>query len=297
MEIDTDNLQSSSAGGAGQDAFPRIRSWVDRFAPELQGELAKIGYKGDDHFWHILTSRYLEERKNGLELLGAYGANIADKSGLRRWGLKGALRDAKMYYELEAEAGEDFLTGLLNKKRFSEDFEKLVSSIQKNHRQDMDGLCVVFFDLDNFRAVNNILGHLVGDETLRVGGELKIQTRVLDLAGRWGGEEFALVMVITDKTLAQEGPSALYRAVEAKRVDVSSEVQNALSSHEKSKNFPPDVPIGSLSGGVKIFSVKEIRDGSITPEQMLDAVDKLTYEAKNNGRDRLYSPEGEVEMD
>jgi diguanylate cyclase (GGDEF)-like protein len=98
--------------------------------------------------------------------------------------------------ELTEQARRDPLTSLLNHQAFS---EALVSEVERAARYDA-GLTVVFFDVDKFKEVNDTLGHIEGDRVLRRVADIASSTlRSSDLAGRMGGDEFAVLLLQTDK--------------------------------------------------------------------------------------------------
>jgi diguanylate cyclase (GGDEF)-like protein len=98
--------------------------------------------------------------------------------------------------ELTEQARRDPLTSLLNHQAFS---EALVSEVERAARYD-GGLTVVFFDVDRFKDVNDSLGHIEGDRVLRRVSDIASATlRSSDLAGRMGGDEFAVLLLQTDK--------------------------------------------------------------------------------------------------
>jgi diguanylate cyclase (GGDEF)-like protein len=95
-------------------------------------------------------------------------------------------------YETKLKAAEelvlrDELTGLSNRRNVE---ERLASRISKGQ-----AFCVVILDLDNFKQVNDTHGHLAGDNLLKqFAGELRSSSRTHDTVGRWGGDEFILVL-------------------------------------------------------------------------------------------------------
>lgn len=98
--------------------------------------------------------------------------------------------------ELTEQARRDPLTSLLNHQAFS---DALVGEVERAARYDA-GLTVVFFDVDRFKAVNDTLGHIEGDRVLRRVADIASSTlRASDLAGRMGGDEFAVLLLHTDK--------------------------------------------------------------------------------------------------
>ncbi|MDH3390073.1 MAG: GGDEF domain-containing protein, partial [Gammaproteobacteria bacterium] len=89
--------------------------------------------------------------------------------------------------ELSYLATRDSLTGCLNRRSFSEQFEMLFRA----SREDGTELCCIMVDLDHFKSVNDNFGHATGDEVIKMLAEiLKMSTRKDDLVGRYGGEEF-----------------------------------------------------------------------------------------------------------
>jgi diguanylate cyclase (GGDEF)-like protein len=97
--------------------------------------------------------------------------------------------------ELAEQARRDPLTGLLNHQAFS---DMLELEVERARRYD-HGLTLVFFDLDRFKEINDTLGHMEGDRVLhRIGRLASSVLRGSDVAGRMGGDEFAVVLLEAD---------------------------------------------------------------------------------------------------
>ncbi len=158
----------------------------------------------------------------------------------------------------------DHLTGLLNRRHFLEDgaigFDR--------HLRYGASLSILFLDVDYFKKVNDRFGHAFGDEVLRDFGRILRRTvRGCDLACRWGGEEF--VILLTDTTV--EGARAL-------ATRIRSEV--ALSSFPKHLGFSYTLSIGIHAG------VPNPGFGA-TLDSFIEKADMAMYRAKENGRDRV----------
>ena len=102
-----------------------------------------------------------------------------------------ALENARLHRIVERQALFDSLTGLANRRRLEETMRAELARAARFH----DQVCVVIADLDDFKRVNDTYGHAVGDEVLKeFARALRSTVRESDVAGRWGGEEFVLVL-------------------------------------------------------------------------------------------------------
>jgi len=103
-----------------------------------------------------------------------------------------AFQNARLYRSLQQEADTDGLTGLYNHRRFR---ERLYEEFVRARRYNLP-LTVLMIDIDDFKAINDDYGHLIGDEVLRsVAGTLQRGLRrSIDFAARYGGEEFAVLL-------------------------------------------------------------------------------------------------------
>ncbi len=130
-----------------------------------------------------LSNEHLEQRVNErtASLTSALNSLLKAQSRLRRREI--ALRHSSLH---------DPLTGLPNRSYF---LQRLDQSVQLTSRQPKHLYAVLFIDLDNFKPVNDILGHAVGDQLLQhVAGQIKRLLRKSDLVARLGGDEFAVLL-------------------------------------------------------------------------------------------------------
>ncbi len=112
----------------------------------------------------------------------------------------------------EAQAREDGLTGLANRRAFD---ERLALEFARAQRQQQP-LCLVMLDVDHFKTINDRFSHQVGDQVLQQLAQLlKAQIREIDLVARWGGEEFALLLPQTTLDIATEVCERLREAIAA----------------------------------------------------------------------------------
>ncbi len=169
-------------------------------------------------------------------------------------------RNDELLARLAAEARADALTGLLNRRGFDERAELELTRA----RRERASLAVATFDIDYFKRVNDEWGHDVGDQVLvRIGSLLRERCRDIDLAARFGGEEFVVLM---------PGADAADAAAFAERV------RAGLARGER-----PGIPTVRLSAGV---------DAAIAPacvDELLQGADSALYNAKRAGRDRTIA--------
>lgn len=162
-----------------------------------------------------------------------------------------------------AQAREDGLTGLANRRAFD---EQLAVEYQRARRLDQP-LCLVMLDLDHFKTINDRWSHQVGDAVLqRLAGLLRTQVRDIDLIARWGGEEFALLLPQTQLSQAAE---------------ICERIRLAIAALDFSTEAP----------GLKVsasFGVAQ-SDQSDSYARLLSLADQLLYQAKAQGRNCVCS--------
>ena len=206
------------------------------------------------------------ERVGTLLLYPAPGRPFsADEGRLAHWlaaQASIALENARLHRAVEQQAITDHLTGLANRRRFTESL-----SLEVSRAERFSGtLSLVLADLDDFKRVNDLYGHQVGDQVLRRFAEVMLESvREFDLAVRHGGEEFAVLLPETDMEGGARLAERLADALRATRFTSESGETFAVTS----------------SFGVSAFPAS----GS-TEQLMLDA-DRALYRAKKEGKNRV----------
>ncbi len=166
--------------------------------------------------------------------------------------------------QLKKDAQTDGKTGLLNASHFNKRFADELDRAAQTNRP----LALIMADLDLLRNVNNTYGHLAGDIVLAgIGHLLRDAVRVYDIAGRFGGEEFAIVLPETDQQEALAFAEQVRLAVEAARFTVISS--------------PTPISV-TLSLGIACFPEQGETTATLTHE-----ADVAVYQAKLHGRNRV----------
>jgi diguanylate cyclase (GGDEF)-like protein len=162
---------------------------------------------------------------------------------------------------LEAIARTDSLTGLSNRRHITEVLTHEMAYVRRRWRP----LTVLLVDVDHFKSVNDHHGHAAGDRVLvEVAARLSQDLREHDWVGRWGGEEFCVVLI---DTAPEPG------AVVAERL------------LERLRGTPIEVPSGALCVTASCGAATLRRDETL--DQLLHRVDDALYAAKRAGRDRV----------
>lgn len=160
----------------------------------------------------------------------------------------------------------DGLTGIANRRRFDEEITSVWRLCQREERP----MSLMMIDVDYFKRFNDQYGHLVGDECLRtVAQTLKSELRrPTDLLCRYGGEEFACIMLYTDQQGAKDRAQAMINAIQYQKIE------------HKGSDISPFV---SISVGIATTVPKP----DFNPDDFIDSADQALYEAKSKGRNRF----------
>jgi diguanylate cyclase (GGDEF)-like protein len=173
-----------------------------------------------------------------------------------------ALGNAQRHRTVEEQALMDGLTGLANRRLSTAALEQ---ELARARRFD-EPLALVLADIDNFKRVNDLWGHPTGDEVLKAFARtLRENVREIDLAGRWGGEEFALVLPGTNLDGGRE---------------LAERVRRALAELELA------CPEGEVIRVTASFGVAAFPEAA-THEQLVAAADAALYTAKRSGKNRV----------
>ncbi len=200
---------------------------------------------GEEHWWSLS------------------GRPIVDNDGIPK-GMRGVATDVSAAKRAEAKvaymAHYDGLTDLPNRTLFNETLARALS-----RRPDETLLGILYLDLDQFKTINDTLGHSVGDEVLKVAAKrIESCLGLHDMVARLGGDEFAILLTdITDKNQAQK--------VAADIVDIMGQTI-VLEHHE-------------VNSGVSI-GIAFAPDDGLTASELIKNADLALYNAKENGRHR-----------
>ena len=170
-----------------------------------------------------------------------------------------AIENARLHRLVAHQARTDVLTDLPNRRALDEKLEDEIQRASRYHRL----LAVLMIDLDNFKDVNDSLGHLMGDRVLkRVAQCLKRAVREIDFVARYGGDEFVLLLPETDFSTAQELARRLGEVMSACPRDLLQEAP---------------IEIG-LSFGVAVFPSQ-----GVTGPALLATADQALYQSRVEG--------------
>jgi diguanylate cyclase (GGDEF)-like protein len=175
-----------------------------------------------------------------------------------------ALKSMRLQRQLEQLALYDELTGLANRKLLQEQLTTAIASALR----DAGSLGIMFIDLDGFKAINDQLGHDMGDSVLRAVAErLSGVVRQNDLVGRLGGDEFVVICETVDEGSAQIVAERITEAIRAPYEGVPT-------------------PLG-ISASVGVVLTHPIPGFVPSGDDLLVHADAAMYRSKNSGRDRV----------
>ncbi len=158
----------------------------------------------------------------------------------------------------------DVLTSISNRRRCDEVLDENLELLKRfGGGESKNNLSFSILDVDNFKKINDTLGHSVGDEVLiKMGKILRNTIRVTDMAGRWGGEEFCIIM---PKTNAINAMSLLQR------------IQRNISEYDF-----------GIAGKITCsFGLYSTENTFVSKQKLINRADSALYEAKNKGKNRI----------
>jgi len=171
----------------------------------------------------------------------------------------------RLYREQAQAAITDAVTGLPNHRAVMSRLQEEISRCQR-----MQGSCAVLFvDLDHFKRINDTYGHRAGDAILHeVGARLRNALRLEDFVGRYGGEEFALMLTDIDLNGASQTAERLRSAIASEPCKWAAEDSQEVFAIAVTGSF-----------GVAIYGLH-----GMTREELVEYADRAMYQAKHSGR-------------
>ncbi|HEX4380694.1 MAG TPA: sensor domain-containing diguanylate cyclase [Candidatus Acidoferrum sp.] len=208
----------------------------------LRGVSSQFEYKRNNRTFEL----HLEPlRSHSGEIIGCIGAGL-DITERKK-------NEEKVHYQ----ATHDALTGLANYREFLDSLEREVRRGERSNRS----FAVLLLDLDELKAINDRFGHLAGNRALkRLSEVMKEQCRATDLAARYGGDEFAVLLVDGDPGMARQ---------------IAGRIEQALGARREEPRL-------SVSIGISIFP-----DDGRSVQDLLEAADRELYQRKRGTRGRV----------
>lgn len=253
---------STASATNGPEALEKIKDseftfiLVDMKMPDMDGfELIDRVQETTPELSIIAMTGYTDEYRY-VDIINA-GASDFIKKPIQLQELEAKIRriihERNLRKELSRLSITDSLTGLYNQRHF---YKRLKEEVIRARRQKTS-LSLILLDLDNFKTFNDTHGHLAGDQALRSAGRLihKSIRQGVDSGYRYGGDEFAIILIDADLTIAQ---------------DIGKRIQ---------ESFDSDGKLTASMGFVKYSETMTIKD-------FVAHADRELYRAKENGRGR-----------
>lgn len=229
--------------------FAQNSSTHQRFHKNASNGWELMGQRSNKSQFHMLL-KFSEMYLGGQTLYTAIAEDISERQAVME--------------HLRNLAEHDSLTGLHNRQFFNDEMDRTIARALRNG--ELQCACI-YIDLDNFKYINDTMGHIEGDRLLiGIANTLKSRTRKMDVLARLGGDEFALLLHNVDKQQA---------------LSIAEEYRQAIASHSfisngKSANT-------GCSIGVALFELD-----ITSKEDLLARADIACHVAKRGGRNRVY---------
>ncbi len=251
----------------------------DRLIKELNQIIEKEGEKAYPVIFHVLTNLEIEPEdamESWAEIITHYeklvsilGRKVNLRTALCDYfcSIQKSLKNPKVVeiqlFEKTVKASRfDSLTGLYNRQSFDETVEREINRGKRHGKE----LSILFFDLDDFKEVNDSFGHQIGDEVLKQVAKIVLhEKRSEDLAARYGGEEIVVILPETGKIDSLVLGERIRKRVEEMRID----------SNGHSVRL-------TISGGLASFP-----ENATDAKSLLKCADNALYRAKGSGKNSI----------
>jgi len=264
--------------GWSQDSWASAEDWAMRIHPEdreyvvnfcISQSKAGVDHEADyraltkenGYVWIRDVVHVIRNEKDEVDSLIGFMFDISERK-------KTEEKLISLQKELEALSFKDGLTGIANRRMFDSSLDTEWASALRSNQP----LSLIVLDIDFFKQYNDLYGHIQGDKCLaNVAQTLNLAAvRPRDIAARFGGEEFVLLLPETDESAALKVAERCQRLIEKLKIP-----------HEKSSVSQ----FVTASIGVGTINVP----AEMEPKNFIEAVDKLLYAAKQKGRNRIES--------
>ncbi|MCP4368814.1 MAG: GGDEF domain-containing protein [Deltaproteobacteria bacterium] len=251
----------------------------DRLIKELNQIIEKEGEKAYPVIFHVLTNLEIEPEdamESWAEIITHYeklvsilGRKVNLRTALCDYfcSIQKSLKNPKVVeiqlFEKTVKASRfDSLTGLYNRQSFDETVEREINRGKRHGKE----LSILFFDLDDFKEINDSFGHQIGDEVLKQVAKIVLhEKRSEDLAARYGGEEIVVILPETGKIDSLVLGERIRKRVEEMRID----------SNGHSVRL-------TISGGLASFP-----ENATDAKSLLKCADNALYRAKGSGKNSI----------
>ncbi|WP_375055743.1 diguanylate cyclase domain-containing protein [Zobellella sp. DQSA1] len=262
--------------GWSPDSWTSVNDWVERMHPEdrervvdfcVSQSQAGTDHEADyraltksgDYVWIRDVVHVVRNERGEVESLVGFMFDISERKQTEQ-------RLLQLQKELEALSFRDGLTGVANRRMFDKTLEQEWADARRRRQP----LSLVLLDIDCFKEYNDHFGHIQGDNCLIMVAQTlnRAATRPRDFVGRYGGEEFVLILPESDTRAART---------------VAERCQQLLGELGLSHPDGCAGPTVTLSLGVSTLIPGE----ADSPLAFLESVDRLLYRAKQRGRNRI----------
>jgi len=255
------------------------RSGLMELVDKVQKAVAQAGTDAEGFDTHLKAFKQELTSANSLEDLGGHVSAMLEQSERMSDGfgkLSGELENSQSEVkrltqeltQMREEAMTDALSGLLNRRGFTHELERLAPKLKDADGRPVGRLSVIMFDIDHFKRINDTYGHPLGDRVIAaVSQSIKDCVGRVGVAARYGGEEFAVLLPEQPVEVAEELAQSIRQRIEGGRI----------------RRRQGEEPIGgvTISAGVAAWSL----DDNLST--VVERADRALYASKKAGRNRV----------